>query len=222
MSYLSMQEAGPNTTAFKPSIYEHIVSGGLSEEMLQHKVYHFSGSDLDSEWTFTDHLGTGSGAMNDAVDGGYTITSDSTTFDNSSINFNDINHYSHNSSVIISSFKRDGTDSWTQTMLVEQLASLSDTGIQILDDTDNTYKQMNTRLNGSGTAVDSSVVIDTLMTTYKLELKASSCVAHINGTLEIIKTTDLPDVALQPVFRVGTRTTAAKTGSIRYMEAYNT
>jgi len=222
MSYLVDQQYGPVSTGLIPSMYENLTTLGFSEEQKQHFVEWFSGDSLDSIWTFTDHAGTGSGAMNDAVDGGYRITTGATTDNNSSINFNDINQYSHNASVFEVVIRRNTTFTQSQSGLAEQIASLADTWIAYRDDTSSSFKELQTKLNSSTTNVDSTVSIDTDLTRVRLETKASSALMWIAGSLECISTTNLPDVALQPFVRSYTRNSSASTTDITYLEVYNT
>jgi len=188
-----------------------------------HFVEWFSGNALDSIWTFTDVAGTGSGAIVDSSNSGYAISTGTTTNNNSLISFNDIRHYSHNSSVCTAlTFSGSASDMYQIVGFTEQESSPSDTRATYKQDTTNTYQVLTTLVNTSSTEVNTSLVLDLFSHISRVELKSSSCVLHVDDTLEAISTSNLPDVAMQPHFRVGTRTTASKDGHIKYMECYNT
>jgi hypothetical protein len=181
----------------------------------------FDGDDLRNWWNFTDVAGTGSGAMVDSVDEGYGVTSGASDNNNSEIDFNNIEHYDFNNSIVqfiarttlsTSRFLISGlmTDKTVQTHLA---------GFQ--DDSDRTFSVLNTG-NGSETLVDTTLGHDTNFHIIKIDIFPTFVKLYIDGALEATSTSNLPDQAMQPYFRMGTRTTAARTGHIRYLEAYNT
>lgn len=223
MSYLVSNQYGSTAQALKPSIYEHLTPAGLIAEQKTHFVEWFSGDALDSIWTYRDVSGTGSGAMNDAVDGGYSITSGASNPNSSMIDFNDINHYSNTGSVVIGVSKNNtATDYFHIVGFTEQVGSPADTRISYNQDSTASFQILYTSVNGSSTTTNTTLSLDQVFNKSKIELRASTAVLWVNDTLECISTSTLPDVALQPHFRQGTRTSAARTGSIRYMECYNT
>jgi len=186
-----------------------------------HFVEWFSGDALDSIWTLD---GTGSGAMNDAVNGGYRLTTTSTTNEDERIYFNNIRHYAHDGSVFISvASMNSATDSLMHTGLIEQLTDTTDTRIQLYQFNPNeTNVILVTSVNTVDNKVDTGVVISTDTIKYKMELKSASALAWMDDDLTAISTASLPDVAMQPFHSITTRTTAVKTSDIRYMECFNT
>ena len=100
-----------------PSVYE--MTNPLTTVRKQHFWDYFSGATLNSRWTFTNHLGAGSGAMSDSVDGGYIVTTASATNNRSGISFNDIRPFAHDGSVMIASVKRNTASSFIYTGLSE-------------------------------------------------------------------------------------------------------
>lgn len=189
---------------------------------LQRVLDNFDGDSLNERWTFRNLAGSGSGSMNDQADNGYNITSGSTNGQSSQIDFNDIRHYSYNSSIVIGETRpANATTMYHICGLTEIDTSPSDTRASWDQDTVNTYITLTTRLNSSATVVESSIVIDDNFHVFKLALRASSVIEWIDGVLEGISTSNLPDVAMQPHFRQGTRTSGARSGRIRYLEAFN-
>lgn len=191
----------------------------LSNLRLAHFWDYFSGDALHSRWA---EGGTGTKAMNDAVNGGLSITTSSSTNSSGFIAFNDIRHYAHDGSVIIGLVQNIDTASyWHHFGLTEQIASVANTRAIYVQDSTNSFIELNTSLNASTTVVATSLSLDQALHSVKIELKPSSCIMHVDGALEAVGTANLPDVKLQPKFRQGTRTTASKQGNILYAEAYN-
>ena len=189
----------------------------------QRVIDNFSGDVLNERWNTRDIAGSGTFAMSDAVGEGFSITSGATSGNSSLIDFNDINHYAHNGSVMISVSKNVTSTSYFHVIgLVESGASPADTRISYTQDSTNSFQVLHTILNSTSTEVDTSLSLDQNFNLSRLETRASSGLLSVNGILEAISTTNLPDVALQPHFRQGTRTSGAREGLIRYTEVYNT
>ncbi|MDH3834389.1 MAG: hypothetical protein OES34_09560 [Nitrosopumilus sp.] len=184
----------------------------------------FDGDSLRSWWAQRDVAGTGTFAMQATVDDGFRITTGSTSGNNSLIDFNDAaRHYSHIGSIFIGNMRSTSvTDHYTITGLTEQGASPSDTRYNWKNDSTISFMSMGTAVNSSSTNVSSSITPDTNFHKVAAEAKSASVIGWVDDILEAISTANLPDVALQPIFRQGTRSDNAKGGRIKYIEAYNT
>ena len=183
-------------------------------------VDYFDGDDKKAWWTFTDIVGTGSSAMLDSVDGGFQITTGATDDNESSINFNQIRHYFNTAAIIEvtaaaiaatrfrAGFSED-TDMTNSFALVDM-------------DSDNVNYETSTDDGTTETGTSTGIAVDTTTRKHKLILSSADVKHFIDGILKVTKTTNLPDAAQQPFFAVKARSTGAKTGTIRYMEAFNT
>jgi len=184
----------------------------------------FSADELNEMWTFTDHGGVGSGVMDDSLHGGYKITTGAVNGNSSSINHNDINHYSEVGCILIAEVKKPDSASSVNMTLNEQITNELDTFIEHQNDTAQTFQRLRTRRN-SGTAISTSTSIadNTIYNNVKLQLRAATGLLWLEGDLEAINTgSSLPDVPLQPLFYALTRASATKNGHVRNMEVYNT
>lgn len=182
----------------------------------------FSGTDLKAYWTKNNVQGTNTFQMADVVDGGFEIITGASANDDGSISFNDKRHYAFDASIIIFVMQQITAASY------RCLAGFSDSNNLPSGDSayiDNNTDFTNYRLltfNGGGTALSLGVATDQLEHSFKVETKVSSVEGSMDGVLKGTNSTNLPDVKMQPVFQEKTLTTAAKTGRIRYLEAFNT
>ena len=203
------------------SVYE--ITNNLSTIAGQHMIDYFSGNSLDDRWTETNVAGTGTFAMSDSVDGGFSITTATADNNNSSINFNNKRPFNYENSGCVGVVQKVATSSkiwcgFRNSGLVDSENWSSLYG----DGQDGTYKSLTTG-DGAGTSTaNSSVANDTAWTLFKIETTPSINNLTINGVLEVSKTTDLNDAQkMQPIFQVKALTTGGKEGKIRYMEAWN-
>jgi len=193
-----------------------------STEPLQHFVEWFSGDSLDSIWSQRNITGTGTYAMVDAIDEGFSIKSGASNSDESMIWFNDINHYSHAGSVIIGIFRRVTASTFASFGFTDdQIASGSD-HISFVDDTADSLKTLFTANGSSQGSTNMVTSVDTIFHNIKMELDGSNAFCHVDGILEATRTSQLPDTNMQPNAYVFARTAGAKEAQIRYLEAYNT
>lgn len=223
--YSHLQQVGYQQAAVRPfdSMYQAL-SRDFTIEQLSHFVEWFSGDVLDSIWTQTNGTGTNTFVMADVVDEGFSIQTGTGASDGGWISFNDINHYAHNASIVNVVMKTlELSNEFTLAGLTEQTSSPFNTRASFRSIGTDTNYTLQTSLNGSHTATSTGVAIDTNFHHGKVELRTASALLHVDGILEAISTTNLPDVALQPYFRKGSQTTTGgKEGRIRYLEAYNT
>jgi len=181
----------------------------------------FDGDSLRSWWTLTDSTGTGSGAMNDAIDGGYRLTSGTGFFDLIRIDFNNISHYEETGCVFIGILNIDSITSNTQS------AGLADTGpasphrALYKNASGSTFLQLETN-GGSTTTGDSSIAIDTVTHKAQINMRSASALLTIDDLLEVVNTANLPTQPMQPTLVMLGQAGSAKTGNYNYCEAYNT
>jgi len=183
-------------------------------------VDYFGGDDLRAWWTFTDIEGTGTNSMLDSVDGGFEIRTGAFDDNESSINFNDIRHYSNTGAV---------NESITAAIAATRFRSgfsentdMSNSFALVDMDSDNTNYEVSTDDGTTETGTSTGIAVDTTTRRHKLQLGSANVKHSIDGILKVTKTTNLPDQRQQPFFAVKSRATNPKTGTIRYMEAYNT
>ena len=203
------------------SLYESFQA--LTSVQVSHFVEWFSGSVLDSIWTTS--FSSGSGAMDDSIDGGYSITTSGTS--DNHIEFNDKRHYSATSAIIIGVTKvtnfvdnhnsffvgfHGAADINTQSSIAGQASNVS--SFYVLDTADATTRSR----------TNSDIAEDTNFHVHKIELTASNNKYTIDGVLKVTKTTNLPTTKLQPFFQVQRVGAPANefSGNIRYLEAFNT
>jgi len=184
----------------------------------------FTGSQLKSWWTFKNFAGSGTGAIDDSLDGGYKITTAGNTNDSSGIFTNDIRQFDPAAHV------------YTQVVKMSATTSIIQIGGLTNDDTlpwnnrisffvntgTNSSFNLITTNGGTSSVVASSISLDTSWHKARTEGRASSAILHLDDTLESVSTSNLPTVKCQQYLRVQTLTTATRSTSIRYMEVYNT
>jgi len=182
---------------------------------------YFDGSSLKSFWTQTDDIGSGAFAMSDSINGGFQITSGSTSGDRSSIH-TDINHYSHLGSIIIGIVKSDSTTSRANYLSLASTSVLGQPRIVFVDDTADSFIRLNAS-DGSSSSTNTTISSDSTNTfLVKIETNFVTAKLWMDGNLEAIHTANLPDGDLQPAYAHGAKSNNARTGHIRYMECWNT
>jgi len=186
-------------------------------------VDYFDGDDIKAYWTFTDHLGTGSSAMVDAIDGGFAITTDTGTNNRSSINFNNIRHHDMGSCWIEIVSKFDNSANATYTGLGENGDfgnSGGTAGISIQSWTAQTNFRIATSDSTTFSSTSTGVALDANFHRTKLRNDATNGQLWLDGILKVTKTTNLPNEKGQPFFKVQTTNSTAAVGTIRYFEVY--
>ena len=219
MSWPSINRAVAGATEFT-SMYESFAD--LTTVNKQHFVEWFSGSALDSIWTKTDISGTGTFAMVDAVDEGFSLTCGGAGGE-SAINFNDKRQYSQTASVIIGIVKGNNTTGSFKLEL-QNNKSFSDTGgvshfVGYEFHTSVTNFALRSSDNSVISRTESDIARDNSWHTASLTLTSGNCNLAIDGVSKVDKTTNLPADKLQPRLWSGS---SAQEARIRYCEAYNT
>lgn len=212
-------------TAIQESLYEHLFP--LTTIMKQRVVDNFDGDTLNERWTQRIIDTAPTFAMVDAIDEGFSILTATVSDDGGALEFNNIRHYLNTASIVLGVIRplqttsimtyigfyntRTGFGGGTQ---------LAEAGFDTFSDTVNFTIRTG---DASATSVTSTTVVaDTTFRLHQVELTSANSQYSINGNLEVTKTTNRPTIRLQPFFVVLTRTTAAREGRIRYLEAYNT
>lgn len=180
----------------------------------------FDGDDLKAYWTKRDVAGTGTFAMADAVDEGFSIITGASASGQSRIDFNDIRHYNFDAAIIIAVCRRLTA---TNAQIGVGLHNRTSVDFAFCEDSTNgTNKRLETFAAGTGSNTESSIPIDTVFTGYKMEMGSVNVKMTINGVLEVTKTTNRPTLRQQPTFDAFNPSTTASEGRIRYYEAFNT
>lgn len=202
------------------SMYES--RSALTTIQKQHFVEWFSGSALDSIWTTTNLQGTNTFAMNDAVNGGFRITTSTASSDKGIIHFNDINQYAYNGSVFIAVIESGGiggvrtgfrsvhSGDSTECSLLNMDSGLTNIQLRTAD-----ASTTSTTDTGTPIAVHGNPLV------MKIELDGSNNILTIDGVVEVTKSTNRPTVVQQPTSSM-TGKASADTLDHRYMECYNT
>ena len=213
-----------------PSVYE--MTNPLTTVRKQHFWEYFSGSatsastfEAQSRWTTSNITHTGTYAMVDEADEGFSILS-STNGARSAIGFNNIRQFSPTASVAIfdlrrmtdashdsyAGFKFDATNStFLNTAVVSQASYATNIGLYTGD-------------GSTATNLEGTTPRDTAWHNYKIENGTDDIKLSIDGVVDVTKTTNRPETStkLQPFVLNSTNTSASKETRIKYFEAYNT
>ncbi len=210
------------------SMYE--VPQPLSIIAETHMVEWFSGSVINSDrWTERDVQGTNTFAMADEVDGGFKITTGTTTGNRGLLHFNDIRHYDSSGCIIIGIFRTPSQTFYRAGMGMSDRNTMDqDSNIigafAVAGDQFTEYVVISDSGSSQGFTA-SSVTVDFISHVHKVEIFGGVKVNYlIDGILEATKTgAQIPGtgVKMQPGFTSQTTNTTAKTSHITYMEAYN-
>jgi len=206
------------------SLYEHLFP--FTTVMKQRVVEHFDGDSLCTQrWTTACLIGcTGAFTMVDACCEGFQIATGTTSGNSGTIDFNDINQYNEDNSVIILVVKRACASMIHDYGMVDVGASVGSNTSKVIvnNDTNQTNLRFITH-NGccSTTNVICCLAIDTCWHNVKIVLTACDAEFFLDGVSQNTITTTLPSVALQPIMRAVSRSNGAKSGRIKYLEAYN-
>ena len=228
MSYLVSPQYGGATSQIHRSMYENISSAGFAEEQMQHFVEWFSGDALDSIWTLTTGTigSAGSGAMSDAVNGGYVLTSASgDAVSGDVIGFNNIQHYSETGSVIqgVIQYVTGTAQQLTKIVLTSDSTTWDALHYgQIKMDSSGDDFFLTTRGGSTTNSTNMSVTRDTNPHLIKVKLQSSSVLGYEGNILRAVNTANLPSVTLEPSFGNLTRDTTSREGRVICMEVFNT
>ena len=177
---------------------------------------------IPSRWTERSVTGSPTFGMNDSVDGGYVITTASTTNSSGMIDFNNKRQYSNTGSVCILTIQRIDDTMQVFGGFADNITQATTNTAWVLNDTNYSYYRLLTGNSSGATQTDTTTNIDKLLKVHKIECNSADVSLTIDGTLGINKTTNLPTNKLQPNFGGFTRNSSANQMRINYMECYNT
>jgi len=193
----------------------------------QHFIEWFSGKSLPSYWNTTNVTGTGTFAMNDSVDGGFSISSGANANDESYINFNNKRQFSPTGSVIIfvsKKFFTGGSDGIEMGGLRSNITN-SNADNALLENSSGGSEIPNLRTSdgSSTTKAASTATGDTSFHAWSITCGSSNIILSEDGVTEVTKTTNRPRIPMQPFYGVlNSSVSGADVVNIRYMECYNT
>jgi len=191
----------------------------------QHFIEWFSGKQLPSYWTMSETEGTAT--MQDAVDGGFKLVTNTATRQNVKMNFNNKRQYSQSGSVYIAvgkDFKTTSSGSSIFGFFGDIGDDLPNNSVAYQSDL-GSNKWLCVSRDTSTHSTDSTKTLDTDFHTFKIENKASSIEYSVDGSLDITKSGSYnqPASTMQPALHVSTGGGGGtESASIRYMECYNT
>jgi len=191
----------------------------------QHMWDWFTGSNFSNfasrGWT-TTVTSSATVTMQDTVDGGLAITTSATAGSGGMIDLNNIRQFAHDSSILIGVIQRNA-NLWTQFGFTANTGTFSTDWAGVQNWSSSTYVEVRSADASTASNTNTDISVNTNTSCVKVELSSSNIVVNIDGILKATKTTNRPTVKMQPAYRVFSETTnAAKIGSIRYIEAYNT
>lgn len=208
------------------SMYETF--NALTSVLPQHLVEWFSGSVLDSIFTFTQQDGSPTSAMADEIDGGLVITSGGVLNDQGILNFNEKRQYEPTGCVSISVWKAGETTSirifqgFTGNNFDFRVSGFGGT-FAVAELNSGVANFALATGDGSGSRTSSSIARDTNYHSHKVECGSANVKYTIDGVLEVTKTTDRPATKLQPqVTLIDDTGSTNKKINIRYLELFNT
>ncbi len=206
-----------------PSVYE--LFNPLTTIANQHFWEWFDGSDLSNRWTKNTGNGSPTYAMEDSIDGGFSITLGSTGNFRGGINFNNKRQFAPDGSIMIAVWKSgEGTEDQHLvgfSSVTDIPLGLGDSALSIIENGFSFFR-LQTSASATATRTSSDISIDTDWHTHKVETTASDCDYYIDGVLKVTNTTNLPAVKMQPYIDVRNNLTGVNSIHIRYFEAFNT
>jgi len=219
-----MMWSGPKTQ-LAPSIIE--ARQPLGTEIKQHFVEWFSGDALDSLWDSRQVLGSGSTTMQDTIDGGLRVNTSHSANSSRIISFTDKRHYSFTGSVFIGLMKSRMIQTGVSAVGLSGVTTGSSLqvggdAIYFVNNFNKSFKELTVGSGAAGSNVDTSISTNTNWDQAKGELSSSYGQLHVNGNMEAIVTTTLPDLRLQPYMEARNFGSTSYFGDFRYFEAYNT
>lgn len=202
------------------SVYE--MFNPLTETRKQRFWDWFSGDALKSYWDTEGFGSAGTYVIDDSVDGGLKITTGTSSGNQATLNFNNINQYDNQNSVSIDVVKRIDTSTRLDAGFIT-LSNNFGTNIGVMiNNTDNTNIELRTADATTLSETAGSVAVHTNWFVSKLQFTSSNAKMTLDGVLDVTKSSNLPADDLQPVVSVISNSAGAKSGAIRYCEAYNT
>jgi hypothetical protein len=204
------------------SFYE--MSNPLTTVRKQHFWDWFSGDSVNSRWTLVA-VNSGTGAMQDTVDGGFILTTGTTIGNTAYIHFADKKQYAHDGSVFIGVIKcaSAGADEIPRIGIADHPDLNTSYTICGINDTGGAgFYDLRTRDGSTASSTNSTLADDASWHVHKVVTTSSDVTYTIDGVDSVDKTTNRNNIRGEPVITAHTRTSGAKTIEVRYLEAYNT
>jgi len=176
------------------SLYRQLY--GPTEVAKQRVVENFSGDTLDERWSISHDKG-GSGAMDDAIDGGFKQTSGGANDNTADLKFNDIKQYSNTDSEWIWVVKHPIVSS--NLIFLHGLGSIINADgytARYRQSEHNNWQLSTTKTTATNT--DTGIVSTTNIVKFHGKIKSASATLFIDGILGATNTTTMPDKKLQP------------------------
>ena len=195
----------------------------LTQVLKQRVVETFSGALLNERWTENNVTGTNTFAMADEIDGGFKITTGTSGSDNGIIDFNDIRQYDPAASVLIAIAKKTSTTATRTRVAIGNTTPNIGTHIAYYDaNTEVSNFRLATGDGGGASFTNTSITLDAAWHLIVIDNGVTNTLLSMDGVLEVTKSTDKPTLKMAPSFYVvDLASSSAKTGQIRYLEAYN-
>jgi hypothetical protein len=205
------------------SLYELLHPSGVVAK--QRVVDNFSGDALNERWTTFSSAGSGTFAMTDTINEGFSITTSTTNDAYAEIDFNDKRQFG-TSSGFISEVKRvSATSANLGVGLANTIMLTNNTSHYgwLNQTTDTNYLMVSNNDTSTRTTVDSGEPIDENWHTLSAILNATNVRGYFDGDFKTVESTDLPLIKMQPSLIIDAPSGAnSKEARIRYFEAYNT
>jgi len=184
----------------------------------------FSGDVLNSSIWTTAHTGTGSGAMDDSLDGGYKLQTGATINSNARFAMQNVNQFKEDAAKITMVLKLFETTSLLMaTGFVDSITLFGHFASPGFDSTLSATEFILLTKDGSTqTFTASDLKVNTNYNIHQLELTSPNSQYSINYRLHVTKTTNLPAADLQPYLRIFDRAASNRSLSCTYLEVYNT
>ena len=185
-----------------------------------------SGSVIPVQWTLVNTSGTATMGITDGINKGVFLIANTGTKTESNVSFNDIRNVDSGNfvgymifQVVVASNNSQHFGIADSKSVMPQLATGSN-WVMILDDTASDY-QFSVKGSGSESKTATGVITSTNKVSWKIENDGTTCKASIlAGGVWVLKasdTTNLPTVAMQPIF--GLRDDALHTAHLQLINA---
>ena len=186
----------------------------------QRFVDNFTGKSLDTDiWTLHNVAGSGGTAAIDSD--GLKLTAGTSSSNNIQIDFNNKRPFSQTGSRVIGNIQKITAenifiDGGFKNDYGDNNNNLAFLHIEEYSSSDGIFFQTNGAWTNTGKLLDNN------WHTFDIEMRSSSGILILDGTISVTRTSDLPAATLQPAFKLLNRLGGTKEGRVRYCEAYNT
>jgi hypothetical protein len=215
---LGLKWAAPNST----------VDGGIEplSYLGKRTICDTSGSVIPVQWTLVNTVGTATNGISDGINKGIFLKADTTTKTEANVSFNNIRNVDSGNfvgymifQVVVASNNSQHFGIASDKNAMPQLGVGTD-WVMVLDDTASDY-QFSVKGAGTESKTATGVTTSTNKVSWKIENDGTTCKAsYLTGGVWVLKasdTTNLPTVAMQPIF--GLRDDALHTAHLELINA---